>query len=125
MTFSSELLNRQQQVNLVIRIGSVYYSNFQPDSGLTVDADKIGLLKNVKINGIKIDIKRVQTNINTLSFNLTDKDEIISLALGANEAAFADEDVDLYIGFITGSFDFSDYSNPSTTQIKNISLKLL
>jgi hypothetical protein len=120
MSYETELLNKQYTQNIVLQIGSEYYSDYQPDSGLVVDADKVGLIVSVKTPAVTFDIKTVNTTTQTLSFELLDKDETISILIGNDDNALLQETVKCYAGFITGSFAFADYKLLSETNIKKI-----
>lgn len=120
MSYETELLNKQYTQNIVLKIGADYYSDYQVDSGLTVDADKIGLIINVKTPATTFDIKTINSTTQTLQFELLDKDEIISILIGNSSNALMGEAVECYIGFITGSFAWADYKKISETNIKKI-----
>lgn len=118
--FLTELDKNQFAGNVVLKIGSTYFSQHAIDSGLAVDADKIGLILNVSINGVTLDLRDVKSPISTLDFSLLDKEGRISSFIGTSSNSLQTEQVELYFGFRTGSFDFSDYALLSTTRIKGI-----
>lgn len=118
--FLAELQSTTFQGNLVISIDGTYFSQYQPDSGLVIDADKTGLVDNAKINGVTLDIRRANTPIATISFDLLDKDAIVSSFMGASDNSLQNAEVKLYFGFITGSFDFTDYALLGVTRINSI-----
>lgn len=128
MSFETELLNNQFQTNLVLKIGSDWYANDQVDSdtldligtGLGIPVAHVGLVQNVKVNPIQFEIKNINSTTQTLTFELLDKDGIISGELGASPTAFLELPVLCYAGFITGSFDFQDYKLISETTITKI-----
>ena len=109
MSFETESANKQFQLNIVLQIDGVYYSQFQVDSGLTIDSDKLGVVHQARINPFSVDLRSVRTTIQSLSFTLLDKDEIISVAIGNSPTQLVDVEVIMYVGYITGSFDFADY----------------
>ena len=123
MSFTTELVNKQFQTNMIIKIGSVYYSQFAVDSGLSVDSDKIGVVKNVKISPTRVDVRKVRSTVASVNFDLTDINEVISIAIGNDVSQFLNRDVLIYVGFITGSFDFADYKLVASVSIKTISKK--
>jgi len=120
LTFTTEVANKQIQINLVLEIDGTFFSQYQPDSGLVVDSGKVGTVINVAINPSRVDIRNIRTSINSVSFSLLDKDTVISAFIGSKESALANRTVNLSVGFITGSFDFSEYKLISTTQIRSI-----
>lgn len=131
MSYETELANKQFQTNIVLKIGDNWYGNDQVDSdsgdimgtGVGVPANHVGLVQNVKVNPIQFDIKSVNTTTQTLSFELLDKDAIISNEIGMEDNAFLELPVLCYAGFITGSFDFADYKLISETTTKRITKK--
>lgn len=106
--------------NVVVSIDGTYFSQYQPDSGLTVDSDKLGLVDNAKINGVALDIRKANTPIATINFDLLDKDAVVSSFIGASSNSLQNAEVKLYFGFMTGSFDFSDYVLLGITRINRI-----
>lgn len=131
MSYETELTNKQFQTNIVLKIGGVYYSNDQVDSdtgnligtGSGVPVEHLGLVTGARINPIEFDIKTVNSTVQTLSFDMLDKDGLISQEMGISPTAFLEETVLCYAGFITGSFDFADYKLISQTVIKKITKK--
>ena len=121
MSFNDELAKSSFQMNIVLKIGDNYYSQYQVDSGLTIDSDKLGLVFKVSVNGSSVDLKRVKTSISTLNFTLLDKNGSISNAIGLTDNAWIGDSVDFYLGFITGSFAWSDYKHISSTYIDSYS----
>ena len=118
--FLTELQNTTFQGNLVVSIDGTYFSQYQPNSGLVIDADKLGLVDNAKINGVTLDIRKANTPIATVDFDLLDKDAIISSFMGASDNSLQNAEVKLYFGFMTGSFDFTDYALLGVTRINSI-----
>ena len=134
MSFTSEVANKQHQLNLVLSIDGTFYSKFQVDTDTTdiagtgskIDADKIGIVDKVSINPFKVDIRDVRTTIQTVSFTLLDLDELISITIGNDTTQLLNKEVILRVGFINtdiggrSDFDLSDYLLISRTRIKNI-----
>ena len=118
--FLAELQNTSFQGNLIVSIDGTYFSQYQPDSGLVIDADKLGLVDNAKINGVTLDIRKANTPIATINFDLLDKDAIISSFMGSSDNSLQNAEVKLYFGFMTGSFDFADYALLGITRINSI-----
>jgi len=120
VNFLAELQNTNFRGNLVVSIDGTYFSQYQPDSGLVVDANKVGLVDNAKINGVTLDIRRANTPIATINFDLLDKDAIVSSFMGSSDNSLQNAEVKLYFGFMTGGFDFADYALLGVTRIKGI-----
>ena len=118
VAFDTQLAKSAFQGNIVLEIDGVYYSQYPVDTGLAVDADKVGLISNVTVNGVTLDIRNVRTSIASVSFSMVDKDERISISLGNSSQAWQNFEVKTYMGFITGTFDFADYTQLATTRIK-------
>ena len=123
MSFDTEVQNNQFQVNVVIKIGDDYYSQYQPDSGLVVDSENVGLLSRTRISGNAVDIRDVRTTVASLSFNLLDENGLVTSRIMSDDSNFLEKTCIIYVGFITGSFDFSNYNEFSTTKIKSINKK--
>ncbi len=128
MSFDTELAKKQFKSNIVIEIDGDFYSEYQVDAdsgdlmgtGSGVPANHVGLVYAARINPITFDIKKVNSTTQTLTFELLDKDGLISSELGASTTAFLEKKAKCYVGFITGSFDFSDYKMMAETTIKTI-----
>lgn len=121
MTYETELLNKEFQLNIVIKIGAEYYSQYQVDSGLTIDADKLGTVMNVRLNPDTVDIRNVKTTLPSVSFSLLDKDAVISSQIMTNITNWMNETCIVYVGFITtAGFAFSEYKKLADTRIKSI-----
>lgn len=117
--FLAELQNLNFRGNLVVSVDGTYFSQYLPDAGLVIDTNKIGLVDNAKINGVTLDIRRANTPIATISFDLLDKDAIVSSFMGASDNQLQGAEVILFFGFMTGSFDFSDYAKLGTTRLRS------
>lgn len=117
--FLAELANSNFKGNLVAKIGNDYFSQFQVDSGLVIDADKIGMLDDATVGGVSLDIRKAETPVAGIAMKIIDIDGIFSSYIGKHPALLQDERVDLYFGFITGSFDFADYALFQTTYVRS------
>ena len=122
MAFNDELAKSNFQGNIVLQIDGTYYASYLPDSGLAVDADKIGILDNVNTGGTTVQVKTAKTTISSFSFDLVD-DGAVSLTIGTSQTSLLGKTVNFYFGFITGSFDWSEYKLISTLVIKEVSKK--
>jgi len=121
--FDIRLNDKRFQSNIVLKIGSNYYSQYQVDAGLTIDSERLGLVHNATISGATVDFRDVKTSIKTVSFSLLDKSQRVTLDISASEKSYVEETVELYYGFITGSFHWSHYKKLTTTIIKTIDRK--
>lgn len=120
MSFETEALNDNSRLNLVIKIDTEYFAQRQVDTGLVVDSDKLGLIRQARISGNSVDIRKVQTSIATLTFSLLDKDAFMSSFLMSQDGNYLETSVELYAGFTTSSFDFADYKKFALTKLKSI-----
>ncbi len=107
--------------NIVLEIDGVSYASKSPDSGLVVDANKIGVINNVSINGLKVDLRSVQSSISSLNFNLLDKDERITIDFGTNTDIFQNVEVKFFFGAVNASLDFADYALLAVTRVSGMS----
>lgn len=123
MSFNDEAEKEDFQINVVIKIGTEYFSNYQIDSGLVVPSENIGLLNKVTINPTTVDIRNVNTTTASLTFRMQDGDDgdfRASAAIMGDSTNFLEKTCELYVGFITGSFDWADYKKFTTTRITGI-----
>lgn len=131
MSFSTELASTDFQINIVISIDSIFYSQFQVDAdstdiigtGSLIDSDKVGVVDKANTTPTSVDFRTVKTSLNTVNFSLIDLDLIISNTIGASSTQLLEEDVVVFVGFITGSFDMSDYIEIARPIVKKISHK--
>lgn len=120
MTYSTDIATKAYQQNIVIKIGSTYFGSYQPDSGLTIDSDKVGVVKSVNVNPTILDIRRVNTSISAFRFTLQDTSEAITQFIYNDEDLRMGDSVDLYVGRITGSSAFSGYQLVSSGKIRSM-----
>lgn len=118
--FLAELERLQFQANLVVDIDGTLFSKHQVDSGLVIDSDKLGMVDTVKINGVKIELRRAETPISTAQIGILDRDGTFSTFMGASDSTLQDSNLKVYMGFITGSFDWADYALIADTSITRI-----
>lgn len=121
MTYATELLNKKFKPNIIIKVLGEYYSIRQPDSGLTVEADKVGMVKGLTLNPTTIDLRQPNTTISNYSFTILDKNQVITAQLQNNSKLFLGEEVEIWIGRNTGSFAFSSYFKMPITRVKTLS----
>lgn len=121
MSFESIAQSDKNAVlNIVIAIDGIYFANRQPDSGLVVDSDKVGKIRQAKISGNSVDIRKVKTSIASLTFDLLDKGQVISAFLMAKDDNYLEKDVEIFAGWHNKSFDFSEYKKFTKTKLKTI-----
>lgn len=109
MSYTTELTNKQFNNNIILKINGEYYGGQSPDSGLSLDSDKIGVIRSVKIPKTSLDIRRSKTTIGSISFDMVDVNQVISSKAMSSDSNWLNLEVEVYAGFITGSFDFADY----------------
>jgi len=117
MSFDSELeASRSLKINLVFKIyapsptGTTYFSKYQPQSGLTVDADKVGLVTSFSVPGQQIDLLTARSDIGQATVELVDKDLVFSNFMGQPLSALIGLKADLFVGLITDAgMPFSEY----------------
>jgi len=119
MAFQDELINNQFQLNVVVELGGETYARFQPDSGITIPDENL-ILGAVNLQPLAVDLRDVRTTLPTNTFEILDIDGIVTNRIGAADNQLLNETAVIKVGFITGSFDFSDYqifSSALTTKI--------
>jgi len=116
VSFDSDLAaTRQLKINLVFKIedpdlGSVYFSKYQPQSGLVVDSEKVGIVTSFSVPGQQIDLLSSRSDIGSATVELVDKNNVFSLFLGKPLSALIGLRADLYVGLITDTgMPFSEY----------------
>ena len=117
MSFESELqASRTLKVNLVFKvyapapIGEVYFAKYQPQSGLVVDADKVGVINAFSVPASQIDLLSSRQDIGSATVTAIDKGNIFSNFLGEPLSAMIGLKADLYVGLITSAgMPFSEY----------------
>ena len=119
------------KVNLVIEIattsGAVFFSKFAPDSGLVIDADKIGLVSEFKTRPSQIDLRTAKSSTDSSTVKIIDGiaqdgKKVFSNFLGTGLEAIIGLEIKLYVGLIDGAFDFSDYILVNKYLIRSISM---
>jgi hypothetical protein len=119
MSFQDSLDIPQKQVNVIISIDGEYFAQKLPDSGLVVDTRNL-ILDDPIINGVDVDIRRASTPVGSFTFKLKDENAYISAKIMGDEQNFLEREVIVYLGFITGNYDFSDYIEISRTRINSV-----
>lgn len=98
ITYIDSLGDKNILPNVVILFKGEYWSIRQPDSGLVVDADKVGVLTSFTVNPTTVDPYRASTTINNYSFKLLDKAFVVSALFNGESAFFQGEPIDIWIG---------------------------
>lgn len=108
-TYLEELAKNKYIPNIVIFYAGVYIAMRQPDSGLVVDSQYVGLISRVSINPTSIDPIRPGMAFNSSSFTLLDRNFAIT-GLFANQNGFrTGQEVRIWIGRSGVGMAFSDY----------------
>jgi hypothetical protein len=119
-TYQESLTNKKYIPNVVILFKGHYWAIRQPDSGLTVDADRL-CLEQVAINPTKVDPAKANTTINTYNFTLIDKNYKVTLLFDGITRFFQNEPVEIFIGRCGVDMSFDDYMPLPITYVKSVS----
>ena len=123
MAYADELANHSYKGNVIVRInGGAYYGRHQPDSGLSVPAAQ-RILDKFAINPQVISIEDAKTTFGSVTFSLIDKDNIITALFDENLNLFMGQEVEIWLGRITGSFAWADYLQLQTFKISRVAFK--
>ena len=118
--YETQLLNKKFQGNIVIKILGTYFSIWRPDSGLSIDYPYTRSIKSLIVNPTQVDLKRANQTISNYSFKIVDKDGILTTLIKDRGDAMLGQQVEIWIGRMTGSFDFSNYFKLPITKVKKI-----
>ncbi len=127
LSYIDSLDNKAFVPNIVLRIKSQYFSTHQPDSGLVVSSQYVGLLTAVNINPTSIDPFRASTSVNNYSVTLLDRAGVVSLLFNNDTKFFQKELVEIWIGRINKSGDpandmpFLNYYKIPDTYVNKVS----
>jgi len=119
MSFSNEVEKKQLSLNTVVKVGDEYYATRQVDSGLTIPSTNL-ILDDLNVNGTTLDIRTISTPVGGVNFKLKDEEEYITSKIMADANIFIEKEVEVYVGFNTGSFDFADYKNIANVRINAV-----
>lgn len=119
MSYEDQLGLESKETNVVLLIDGEYYAQKQVDSGLVIDDDNL-IIDDPQVNGVDVDIRRANTPVGSLNFKFKDEDEYITRKIMLDQNNFLQKEVVLYLGFKTGSFDFSEYKEISRTVINSV-----
>lgn len=111
------LEEKNYELNIIIEFAGQYFGMHNPDSGLVIPSQNLGVVSSLNVNPTSIDPERATTTINTSSFSLLDKGHVIT-KLFLDKAGFrTGEPVSIYLGRLNRNLDFSDYLKLPTTYI--------
>lgn len=121
MSYETEALKKDIELNVVIKIGTLYFATKQVDSGLIIPDDYI-CVDQPNVSGTSVDIRNISTPIGSFSFQLQENNDVsvITNLIMADASQWLGKEVIAYAGFITGTFDFSDYLEISRTNINSV-----
>ena len=121
MTYQTSVAdNYQFQTNIVVLLEGEYWGRYQPDSGLTIDSDKL-ILDGATIPPTKVSLKRGTQQINSTTLKFIDKNERFSALIGTDEGALVNRQIKVYLGRVNEAMDFADYIEINTYNIQGIS----
>lgn len=119
MAYVDEVAKKEFTLNVIVDINGEYYGTRQPDSGLVLDNRNL-ILDDLNVNGTSLDIRTISTPVGGVNFKLKDEDDYISTKIMQDDNQYVEREVKVYVGFNTGSFDFSDYKNIANVRINSV-----
>jgi hypothetical protein len=121
MSYATEAVKKDLEVNVVVKVGSLYFSTKQVDSGLVIP-DEFICVDQPQVSGTTVDIRSISTPVGTFSFQLQENNDapIISSTIMQHPSQWLGLEVIAYVGFITGSFDFADYLEVARCNISGV-----
>ena len=119
MSYSSEVAKKEISTTIVLSIAGVFYATRQVDSGLVIDENHL-ILDDVNINGTALDIRQVSTPVGGVTFKLKDQEEYITKVIMLDPNFLLEKEVEVFIGFSTGSFDWADYKKVANTTVDTV-----
>lgn len=120
MDYASALPEKKYVPNVVVRILGQYFSIRQPDSGLSVPAANNGLVTALSLNPSTVDPYRASTSINSNSFKLIDKNQVVTALFGSNPSLFQGKQCEIWLGRVGVNMDFSEYLKLTDTFISKV-----
>jgi len=120
-TFANKVIKRKFESNVVVKVGTQYFSQRQPDSGLSIPAAHIGLVLDASITPTSLEITNAKTSVSSMTFSLLDKDAIITDYIIQENDAWINREVYIYIGTVNCSCSFSSYKLLKIAKIKSYS----
>lgn len=121
MSYEIEAAKKDLEVNVVVKVGDLYFSMKQVDSGLVIPEEFI-CVDQPQVSGTTVDIRSISTPVGTFSFQLQENNDfpIISSTIMQHPSQWLGLEIIAYVGFITGSFDFSDYMEVARTNVASV-----
>lgn len=120
MNYETAVKIKQYIPNVVILFKGYHWGIRQPDSGLTIDANRLSV-EQVAINPTKVDPFQANTTINSYTFKLIDKDYSVTLLFDGITKFFQNEAVEIYVGRCGVDMPFADYMKLPTTYVTSVS----
>lgn len=131
MALASVILNEAQRLNVVVQIGTDYWSKYTPDSdpGALIPATNVGQLCKVQLPYPLVDVLKGQVAIPAASFCLQDRNPVtgdlgfVSSWKGANANALYSNSVNVTFwvgGYGAGQAFPADYTQVGFARIKTI-----
>lgn len=108
-TYLDSLSDKNFKPNIVVYFMGAYFSVHQPDSGLTIDADKVGLVKSLVVNPTTVDPSRASTTISSITFSLLDRAGVITALFTGQDTYLQGKEVLVYLGRVNASMAWADY----------------
>jgi hypothetical protein len=119
--FSEKILKNRFETNVVIKIGTQWFSQRQPDSGVSVPDDHVGLVLDAAITPVSFDITKAKTTISSMTFSLLDKDDIITNYIFQSDDTWINREATIWVGTVNSSTSFSSYKQLGKSRIKTLS----
>lgn len=121
MSYEIEAAKRDLEINVVVKVGELYFSTKQVDSGLVILPEHI-CVDEPRVSGTTVDIRQISTPVGTFSFQLQENNDepIITALIMQDPSQWLGKEIIAYAGFITGSFDFADYMEIARTNISGV-----
>ena len=119
-TYTDELTEKNYVPNLVVRIMGNYYCIRQPDSGLVIPSAQQGVVRSLNLNPTQIDPFNATTTVNTNSFSLLDRGNVITALFASNPQIFQGELCEIWLGRSFTDMAFADYLKLTDTYISKV-----
>lgn len=113
--------------NYVIKItgsnGNSYFANHQPDSGLSIVNNNLGVIKSVTDVPISIDFKHARSSTKSVTVKIIDINNSFNTFRLLAGDFLMDAKIEVWLGYITGSFNFSNYKKVYNLKVRDIKQK--
>lgn len=74
MSYEIEAAKKDLEINVVVKIGTLYFSMKQVDTGLVIPADYI-CIDQPQVSGTTVDIRSISTPVGSFSFQLQESND--------------------------------------------------